>query len=69
MTSQASDRLDHVTIRDESAYTALIAYNLPVLRVEQQRPTGPRCIIWRNEPSPEDAAKAISLIGAAEHAW
>jgi hypothetical protein len=67
--SNASDRLDAVTVSDDEAYTCLVAYNLPVLRVEQQEPNGPRCIIWRNPPTEEQQAKAIELVGTASHAW
>jgi len=67
--ANASDRLDAVTVSDDEAYTCLIAHALPVLRVEQQRPDGPRCIIWRNPPSDADQAKALELVGQASHAW
>lgn len=67
--SKASDLLDHVTVSDDSAYAVLVAYSLPVLRVEEQLPNGPRCIIWRNPPSEAQQARAIELIGAANHSW
>ena len=67
--ADASDRLDAVTVSDDEAYTCLIAHALPVLRVEQQRPDGPRCIIWRNPPTDDQQTKAIELIGTAQHAW
>ena len=67
--SNASDRLDAVTVSDDEAYTCLVAYALPVLRVEQQQPNGPRCIIWRNPPSDADQAKALELVGTASHSW
>lgn len=66
---QPSDRLDAVTVNDDEAYTCLVAYSLPVLRVEQQQPDGPRCVVWRNEPSEEQRARANELIGAASHSW
>ena len=67
--SKASDLLDHVTVSDDAAYSVLVAYSMPVLRVERQQPNGPRCIIWRNPPSEALQTKAIELIGAANHSW
>lgn len=67
--ADAGDRLDAVTVSDDEAYTCLVAYSLPVLRVEQQEPNGPRCIIWRNEPTEQQQAKALELVGQASHAW
>jgi hypothetical protein len=65
----ASDRLNAVTVSDDEAYTCLVAYNLPVLRVEQQEPNGPRCIIWCNPPTDDQQAKAMELVGTASHSW
>jgi hypothetical protein len=67
--SNAGDRLDAVTVSDDEAYTCLVAHALPVLRVEQQQPNGPRCIIWRSPPTEDQQAKAIELIGTASHSW
>lgn len=64
-----SDRLDHVTISDDEAYSCLVAHCLPVLRVERSRPAGTLAVIWRNPPTPEQQMRANRLIGAAGHAW
>lgn len=69
MAALGSDRLSHVTVADEEAYTALVAHCLPILRVEKSLPAGNRCVIWRNEPRPDEQMKANRLIGAATHAW
>lgn len=57
-----SDRLDHVTVADESAYSCLIAHGLPVLRVEVSKPNGNLTVTWRNEPTPEQREHANRLI-------
>ena len=67
--SNASDMLDHVNPNWDEAYTALIAYALPVIRVTKSSPEGAVNIVWRNPPSDEDAAKAVELIGPATHSW
>jgi hypothetical protein len=69
MTSHASDMLDHVNPNWDEAYSALIAYALPVVRVTKSSPEGLVNIIWRNPPADADVAKAIELIGPAQHSW
>lgn len=67
--SNASDRLEYVNPNWDEAYTCLLAYALPVVRVTKSSPEGAVCIIWRNPPSEDQQAKAIELIGPASHSW
>ena len=71
MAAQESDRLDHVTIADEPAYSCLIGHGLPVLRVEKQLPAGTLAVVWRNEPTPEQQMQANRLIRGVvpTHSW
>lgn len=66
-----SDRLGHVTVNWDEAYSALVAHCLPVLRVEKSLPAGGVAIIWRNEPTQADREKADRLLRgvAASHVW
>lgn len=66
-----SDRLDHVTVSDDEAYSCLIGHNLPVRAVERQLPEGSLCVIWRNEPTPEQQLAANRLVRGVvpTHAW
>jgi hypothetical protein len=69
--ANASDRLDHVTVADEEAFSCLVAHSLPVLRVEKSLPHGSLCVIWRNCPSPEQQLRANRLIRGQvpTHSW
>jgi len=67
MTAQPSDLLDHVNPNWDEAYSALIAYALPVIRVTKSSPEGAVNIVWRNPPSDENKAFAVELIGPATH--
>lgn len=61
MPAMNSDRVDHVTVADEEAYSCLLGHGLPVLRVEISRPSGQVIVTWRNPPTAEHQAKANSL--------
>lgn len=71
MAGLESDRLDHVRVSWDDAYSCLVAHCLPVLRVERSVPEGQVAVIWRNEPTGEHRAKANRLLRgvAASHAW
>ena len=68
----ATDTTDHhrVTKNWDAATSALIGHALPVIRVEINE-AGQTTVIWRNEPTPEQQAKAMSLIRGTvpSHAW
>ena len=67
-----TDTTDHhrVTKNWDEATSALIGHALPVVRVEINE-DGQATVIWRNEPTPDQQAKAISLIRGTvpSHAW
>lgn len=71
MAALESDRLDHVTVSWDEAYSTLVAHSLPVLRVEKSLPAGSVAVIWRNEPSPADQMKANRLLRdvVPTHSW
>lgn len=61
--------LDRVTTNWDEATSTLIGHSLPVIRVE--RGGGRVCVIWRTEPTPDQIAKANSLLHgvAPSHGW
>lgn len=71
MAALESDRLDHVTTNWDAATTCLLGHCLPVLRVTESFPGGSVCVIWRNEPTPEQQMQANRLIRGVvpTHAW
>ena len=58
-----TDTSDHhrVTTNWDEATSTLIGHCLPIVRVER-RSEDDVTVIWRNEPTPEQQAKANSLI-------
>ena len=66
-----SDRLDHVITNWDAATSTLLAHALPILRVTESFPSGAVCVIWRNEPTPEQQMQANRLIRGVvpTHSW
>ena len=71
MAALESDRLDHVTVSDNEAYSCLVAHSLPVLRVEKHLPGDSVTVIWRNPPTPEQQLAANRLMNGVvpTHSW
>jgi hypothetical protein len=71
MAALDSDRLDHVTVNWDEAYSCLVAHGLPVLRVEKHEPAGTVCVIWRSPPTPEQQTTANRLVSGVvpTHSW
>ena len=71
-TETVTDTSDHhrVTKNWDEATSTLIGHGLPIVRVEINE-EGQAFVIWRNEPTPDQQAKAISLIRGTvpSHAW
>lgn len=62
MTAMDSDRLDHVTVSDDEAYSCLLGHGLPVLRVEFSRRSDQVIVTWRNPPTSGQQERAASLL-------